>query len=1426
MENRILRYTLFLSTIFLFTFKVFALPKSLITRYNFTCITMNDGLLHNFVDDIYKDKQGFLWISTSGGGLSRYDGYEFMHYNINTWPVSLKSNFIHKVCEDNFNRLWIISEKGTDVLNLSSQQLNHLTYKDKHFSQILNRPANTILKDSKGNIWLSAENTLYKIEFQQDGSVSNIRSLALRLPSSNNPLVALKEINGEIWIGYNGNIYKVLANKSNQLVISAVSDKLKLESGSYITAFFEKENEVWIGTDHGLFRYNKTNESLKRYIHSDNNPASLSQNLITDLRETTDRQLLVATLKGLNFYDPMNDNFMHINRDEKNECNSINCDFINCLLTDGNLIWVGTEAGGLNKMALRKLSIHNYIYNNNGNGSISKNPVNAIYEDNNRNLWVGTVEGGLNLKKKDNDKFIHFTSGSSSLSHNSVSAITADNSNHLWIGTWGGGINLLDLNNISHPTFQHITSLTHPGFLVDFIGALCYDPINKGMWIGSNRGIYFYDTKSNKLLAPLPLKETKNIQGVIGSLIDKRNKLWMGTSEGAMIIDLNSFAKSHSHFSFRYLKYQNNKPYSHCVEKINCLYESSDGTIWLGSNGYGLYKLISRKNEEYQFQSFTTTQGLTNNCVLGILEDERGRLWLSTCNGLSCYNPKTSRFVNYTKEDGLISNQFYWNAYCKSRYNKLLYFGNIEGLIAIEGNKKLMTPSNEKVVFTKLSVLNETIYPGKGGYINTDISLANSLQLHESDKSFSLEFSVLNYENSNSITYSYRLLGFDDNWVKVSSNRRFASYTSLRPGTYTLQVKCDTGSDIQSSNITELEIIVHPFFYKTTWFICLMLVLLSFVIYRFYKWRIHTLKNQKELLHIKVEERTHELEEQKYLLEEQTKELSRQNEMLKQQNEKITRQKGQLIKMSKKVQELTLDKLTFFTNITHEFRTPITLIMGPIERALKLSYNPQVIEQLHFVERNSRHLLSLVNQLMDFRKVESGKIEIVKTPGNFRKFMDEILEPFEVFAHERNIRIEKRFRLSSPVIMFDEDAMNKVITNLLSNAIKYTPDKGVVTIYVSSLKDTETLKEKLLISVKDTGAGISEEDISKIFNRFYQSKGSIKYPVYGQSSTGIGLYLCKQIVHLQGGIIQAKNNHTGGASFRVLLPISREENGKKASEKMTALPSPTQKKQIVTSPEGRLNMLVVEDNKDMRSYIRSILTDHFNVFEAENGAEALSILNLQNVDFIISDLMMPVMDGLELSRKVKENFSISHIPFLMLTAKTSIEARIESFKIGVDEYLLKPFDEDLLLARINNILENRKRYQKQFSFKMDIDILNVEEDSCDKKFLDKAMNLVKENFKNSYFEVSDFIESMGVSKSILNKKMQNLTGQSAGQFIRNYRLNIARELILKNRTTRNMNISEIAYEVGFNDPKYFTRCFTKHFIITPSSLLESENNSL
>ena len=1390
-------------------------------RYTFTYVTMTEGLPHNFVDDIYKDSRGFLWISTAGGGLSRYDGYEFVNYNPSTPHCKLRSNFIRNVCEDSFHRLWIVSEGGTDIIDLSNLKVVKLQDPQGLLSDLLNQPATRVITDSRECIWLHCANALHRISFGSKGEIENVSVLSPFF--LNGPNIALEDVDedGEIWTNVNGSVRKIRLASTNKLEAIPVADCLNFTADTYLSNFIAKENEVWIASNRGLFRYNRNGNVVKNYTHDIGNPHSISQNYLTGLAITYDKQLIIGTLQGANVYNPITDDFERLTYTPSNTNNQLNSNFVNCIYADQEHIWIGTETGGLNKLNPKYLTVHNYKHSKDDSSSLSHNPVNAVYEDTYGNLWVGTVEGGLNLKKRGSETFIHYTRTQGGLSHNSVSALAADNKDRLWIGTWGGGINLFDLKNPGH-TLQILSEETMQGTLINFVGSLTFDSINNGMWIGTNQGLYLYDLPHAKFVSPLPDRTAENIHGCIGAIIDKKGKLWIGCMEGAYVIDLHS-RSSKGEFRFEHLNYKLDDPNSRLIEKITCFYEAKDGTLWLGSNGYGIYRQTTDTTGKRQFIAYTTAQGLANNSIRGILESDNGDIWISTNNGLSCYRPKENHFTNYTQQDGLADTQFYWNASYRSSDN-ILYFGSVTGLMGIEGNRISTATAPSNIRFTKLRIGNEDILPGNSCYLSQDIAITTHLKLHEKEKSFSLEFSALNFESGNNATYSYRLHGFDDKWIQVHSDRRFASYTSLSPGKYTLQVKHTPIGEYKDQKITELQIEIIPYFYKTGWFILSVIVVLLLTVWQAYQWRIRNLERQQEYLHHTIEERTHELKEQKHLLENQTEELSRQNMMLTQQNEKITRQKVQLVRMSRKVQELTLDKISFFTNITHEFRTPITLIIGPIERALKLSSNPQVIEQLHFVERNSKYLLSLVNQLMDFRKVESGKLEIVKTKGNFLKFIDSIVTPFEVFAGERNIVIKRYFRVEAPEMLYDEEAMRKVITNLLSNAIKFTSNGGTVTLYIASINAPAEAKESLYICVKDTGAGIPEEDISRIFNRFYQSQNQVKYPVYGQAGTGIGLYLCKRIVQMHNGKIEAHNNRGAGCSFRILLPLQREENSNEKTiiidnSSSLGIPAATDES---SHEKDTLTILVVEDNTDMRGYIRSILHEQYRVLEAANGEEALHILNSNHIDFIISDLMMPVMDGIELSRRVKETFAISHIPFLMLTAKTSPEARLESYRMGVDEYLLKPFDETLLLTRIRNILENRKRYQRKFTLDMDVDALKMDEESGDKKFLNQVMEVIKENYKNSYFEVSDFSEAVGVSKSLLNKKLQSLIGQSAGQFIRNYRLNIARELILKNRETKNMNIAEVAYEVGFNDPKYFTRCFTKHFNTTPSAMMNNE----
>ena len=1383
--------------------------NSVVSKYIFNSLTVAESLPHNFIDDLYKDNQGFIWISTGGGGLVRYDGYEFLTLNVNSTPISLKSNYIRKVSEDNFNRLWVISNMGIDVINLLTMQRSSVSGGNESMRNLENISAQSVIKDRDGSIWIMSVEKIHKIDFDKKGNILRIISSENIRGETPHSFTTIHEIDNSIYAGSNGIIYLVSTSQNGKLAFRQLNEALNFGESTFISSILKKDNTLWIATDNGLYRFEINSSNLIHYVHSESDPNSISQDMVTNLAFFDNGTLVIGTLRGLNFYDPEKNNFTRLMAKSGNK-QTISNDFINSLLSDNGVLWIGTESGGINRMMLPKLITRNYIYNADNSNSISSNPVNAIYEDKNGDMWLGTVEGGLNRKPKGSNSFIHYTTSNTNLSHNSVSSLEMDGNNNLWAGTWGGGINILNINRLSKPSF------TQMNFPSQYIAVLKYDSLNNGMWVGTNRDILFYDIEAQKLIRPITEPSFQRIWGTLGCLIDENNNLYMGTSEGLAIVRLNFYNRKTS--TFRAVNFTGNgeKIAPLFMRNITSMFLSSDKSIWIGSNGYGICKMM-RSKSGYKLQFFDKEHGLAHNTVFGIVEDENGLIWISTGHGLSCYNPSSNHFANYTTNDGLISNQFYWNAFYKSPANKNIYFGSNEGLTELFGTQQYYTSNTGKIVFTKLQILNKPVWYGNNRYLKNDIAYAEKVKLHEKDKSFSIEFAALGCDNPSTVTYEYRLLGFDEKWINTGADRRFITYTNLRPGKYTFQVRAMSRGNEQMNETAHIQIVVRPYFYKTGWFLTLLFLLILWGIYRIYKWRIKSLKSQQELLQQKVERRTRELQIQKKTLEEQADELIKQNEMLASQNKKIDKQRKQLIEMSAKVQESMTDRISFFTNITHEFRTPITLITGPIERALKLSTNPKVIEQLRFVSQNSRHLLSLINQLMDFRKIESDKMDILPKKGNIINYMEEILLPFDSYTSERGINIRRIYRIDTPEIIFDDEAIRKLVTNLLSNAIKFTPDNGSITLYVSKLQDVQSMQEKLYINLKDNGFGIDEHEMEQIFERFYQSKKHEKLSVSGQSGTGIGLYLCQKIVELLGGTIKAKNNRGGGASFRVLLPLVRGNTDMPTEIKEYKNVPDAGVDNQVTAPylrDAKSTILVVEDNADMRKYICSILSDQYKILEAENGEEALHLLKSRTIDFVVSDLMMPVMDGMELSKQVKSDFAISHIPFLMLTAKSNVETRISSYKSGVDEFLAKPFDADLLLARITNMLEARRNYQRKFSMNMDLKELNFSEESADEKFIRQALDIVKKNYKNPDYEVTDFIKEMGVSKSLLNKKMNILTGQPAVQFIRNYRLTVAHELILKQKG--NLNISEIAFEVGFNDPKYFTRCFTRYFGIAPS----------
>lgn len=1360
------------------------------SQYNFKFITENAGLPYSFVSDIFKDSEGYVWVATHYG-IGRYDGYQFLNYGTQTEPIRLKNDFVHKMCEDDFRRLWIASEGGIDILSLDAYALVELPLAaDSPLRKLMNENISTVYKDKQGDLWISANKDLWCIELDAGGAIKTYYRLESECAS---PVHAVIDLGWAVCAGIDNEVCRITKHEGHLLKAEKLSDSLVSFSEDWRISCMQADGEfLWIGSNRGLFKYHHAGQSLKRYRYSTHRPGMLSQAYITDIRLTERGHLIVSTLNGLNVYDKGTDTFSFIRQTSERGGVTINCNAINCLFTEGETIWLGTETGGINLLSPKRLQTELWTCAAPDAKSDAPTPVNAVDEDRDGNLWIALVERGLMKWNRENKSCAHHLFSPddiTSISNNTLMGVLIDSDNRLWAYTWGVGINELDLNIPNNRTFKRYTRENIPELEGDFINSACEDVINHGIWFGTTRGVHFYDKRKDAFVRVLFDQSDNEFEAVHALLIDGKKRLWVGSTQGVFIVDLASFAKSNKRFDYKYLRYKLDNPQSTQLEKINCILEDRNGGIWLGGNGSGLYQLESDKNNHFVFKNYTTRHGLPNNTIIGMAEDGQGNLWLTTNDGVSRLNLQSMTFSNYTQADGLPATQFHWNGIHYSARHDFIYMATIDGLVIIHSDGETSPSADSHVKLSSLTIGGNVIYPSSGDYLEANITLAPGISLHERENRFSVGFTTQNYGNSSRIRFAYRLKGYEEEWNETQPGDCMARYTAVPPGNYVLQVRATDELGRWGDEVTELKVGITPYFYKSVWFYLLLVMATCLGIYLFYKRKTRSYREQKALLEKEVELRTQELAVQNKQLED----------------------------MARHVREITEEKIAFFTNITHEFRTPVTLIHGPIEHALKETQDEAVKSQLQIAERNSRYLLSLVNELMDFRKLDIDKVVLDKRSANFVEFLTELLIPFRVFAQERGIAICTYFRLPNPFLMIDAGYMRKVLVNLVSNAIKFTPDGGRIDLFVASVRG-EDGEELLYMNVCDTGNGLVAEDVEKIFDRFYQSKKSTKYPVYGQSGTGIGLFLCKRIVYLHGGEIFARNNPGRGASFRILMPLiagERVEAGSEAVEQSASVYLPDA--MPTEDAQKKETIIIVEDNRDMRSYIRTLLVADYRLFEAGDGQEALEIVQKHTVDLIVSDLMMPVMDGMELSRRIKENLATSHIPFLMLTALRSDVQEKRSFEIGVDEYLCKPFDEEVLKLRIRNILSLRRKYKKMFSASSNVAELHVKEESRDKTFITNAVALMKEHYADAEYNLERFVRDMGYSKTLVNKKMQDLTGQPIGQFMKNYRLNVAQRIIQE--SAGDVNVSEVAYSVGFNDPKYFTKCFKEFFGYLPSSKL-------
>lgn len=820
------------------------------SQYNPTVIGMAAGLPGNYVDDMLTDSNGFVWIAIYGSGLVRYDGYTCMSLPTSNIADRLGSYSCKTICEDKHKRIWVAFDEGVRVIDMNTLQPITPTYKGKPISDILDEPAVRAAADANGDVWIVTRTHIYYLRIDTSGNVSDIAKTSY---SGNTPSICIVDVDndGAMWAALGGKIMK-LSPRGNAIVMDEVAEVLRDAAARFVTDIRIFADDLWIATNDGLYRYPQWmgNDYREGRTPSAFRPRryttpSISHNFTTCLAPYGRETLLIGSLGGVQIYNARKDTFELWNTKSSNL--SMPSDFVNCLMVQESQIWIGTETGGIVKMNAKILNVNN-ITASSGEGSISGNPVNSIYVESDGTLWVGTVDGGLNRRKQGQLAFVHYTTSNSRLTHNTVSTLSPDNKSTLWVGTWGGGVCWI---NTSDPeaVVPLAVDAEHQR-LIACIGALAFDPINNGLWIGSNEGVYFYDYATKRMYDPF--EGCRNIRGCIGSIVEKSGRLWIGCLEGAVEIDLKTHDKGFKNFKFIHYRYKLDNPDSRIVEKISCFCIDSEGSLWLGSNEYGLYKRTVDGKGKTAFKAFTQQDGLANNSVKGIVEDQKHRLWITTINGLSCLNPKSGVFTNYGTSDGLLSNQFYWNSAVKSA-DGTIYLGADKGLSELYGvNNGVAYQGNLR--FTRAAIDNLPIFAGSE-YLDKDISIAEKLRMHESDKSLEIEFSTLNYRNEGGETYSYRMKGFEDEWRKLPAGAHSVRYTNLPSGDYTFEVRHDTDLSDSDANIAAIEISVSPYFWKSPIFVALAVVALLALCFYFYKKKVEAVrKSEAESLMKSIED--------------------------------------------------------------------------------------------------------------------------------------------------------------------------------------------------------------------------------------------------------------------------------------------------------------------------------------------------------------------------------------------------------------------------------------------------------------------------------------------------------------------------------------------------------------------------------------------
>ncbi|WP_162915503.1 hybrid sensor histidine kinase/response regulator transcription factor [Paraflavitalea soli] len=1310
-------------------------------------------------------------------GLNRYDGYSCRvfrkDYNDST---SLLDNNIFSIYELPNRKLWLLTMGGACIYNSSTEKFD-VDYNG--YLQSLGLPSGTItsiVKGYNGRYWFLYDNLdLYLYE----GGAEKIRPFRKK-QDFNDPgkITSLKETkDGKIWLVYEQGFLQEYDIKSNKVIFSSTAfQNLNKGNGPY-NLIIDNDGDIWLwGLNNGVFLFQPPGNSIRQF-NENTFPSKLNANLVSQVVQDNKGLIWVATDHGgVTLIDKKgNFNTSYLVNDPKDP-RSLGQNSITSMYNDGNgIIWLGTYKQGVSYSNSNIVMFPLYRHQESNVKSLPYDDVNRFAEDKSGNIWIGTNGGGLiyfDRKLKTFKQYLHDPHNKNSLSSNVIVSLCIDHENILWIGTYFGGLNSFDGKQFTHYRHSDNDSFSLANDNVWEI----FEDREQHLWIGTlGSGLDIFDRTTNRFIHKPYKGGVQNafpFDYVSAILQDKKGNLWVGSSGGIVV-----FEKDKSNQAINQDAVIRNGLSN---KSVICFMEDSKGRIWAGTReGLNLYNEQTKR-----FQSFTTADGLPDNMILNILEDSHQTLWISTPNGLCNIIPKQDKAglvfsaISYDETNNLQNREFNDNAALRTSAGELI-FGGPSGFNIINPSTIKQAFYRPTIILTGLQILNNTIEPGE--LINNRVLLQQSLSRLESidlkykENVFSVEFASLDFGHSARNKYAYMLERFNSDWLYVDGTQRRVTYTNLNPGHYVLKVKVLSGDGLWS-DVKALQINIEPPFWRTP---------VAYIIYVLIGAGLFLLARRITLDRIHM----------RYEMRQQRREAERANAL----------------------EQL---KTKFFTNVSHEFRTPLSLIIAPLDKIIKQATDEDQKKQLNLVQRNAKRLLNLVNQLLDFRKMEVQEIKLHPAIGDIIGFSKDISHSFSDIAEKKGIQFSFSANIDKLEIYFDKDKMEKILFNLLSNAFKYTADNGMVSVHLLyNLPVNEEGDGSLAIEVKDTGIGIPADQHDKIFERFFQT--DVPADMVNQG-TGIGLAITKEFVKLHSGIITVKSEPEKGTCFTVLLPA------KKIGESLTrstTQPIPAGETEELLLEESqksgkRKTILLVEDNEDLRFYLKDNLKAQYHVEEAVNGKEGWEKVKLLNPDLVVSDIMMPLMDGVDLARKIKTETLTAHIPVILLTAMGSEEKQLEGLKVGVNDYITKPFTFEILASRIRNLLTQQMILQKRFRTQIDVNPSEITVTSVDEKFLQQALELVEKHMDNPAFSVEEFSRDMFMNRVTLYRKIHSLTGKSPLEFIRSIRLKRAARLLDKS----GLSVAEIAYEVGFNNPKVFTKSFKEEFKITPSQYAANKND--